>query len=790
MSRALRRAALSALCPIVLAASPSSAGQVWIVGDVATGAHVERLQRAINAAADGDVILVRELSGPLEKVLVKSKSLSIIAMPCPGKPRPAIDRLTIRLLADSQRVVVRGLEVRPPPGLFTPAGSGQVVVDAALGVVRLEDCHVVGGTTTVIGSKAVVFESCTLRGQEGHGAQGTDPCGAAGGSTGLAVGHSQVVVRDCFVKGGDGGHFNDKPGAYCTLGDCYDSSSYEPVGQSAAPGLAVGSSSQLFVSGSTFVGGSIACPEPAVVGNPGSPVFLLDSVLEDGQGGSPAPVSSGDLIWLPGPDRGLELASPVFEGLSAEAVLTGAPGELALLLVGTEPVQRWIPSWEGLLSVASSTVVPVGALGDPSGTASLLISAPPLAPGIEASETWLQSLLVDPADLSVTSGASHTLVDVAAPLALQGVSPGECDCNGNGQHDVLDLSSGASVDCDGDGLPDECDTSTDCDGDGLHDSCAIEQGLVPDCDLDGIPDGCDVTLGIGFDCDGDGILDSCEIAAGTQIDCDGDGNPDPCQLASDPSADCDGNGIPDACDITAGTQIDCDGDGNPDPCQLAADPSLDCDGNGVLDACQIDDCNGNGVPDACDLASGLLQDLDGDGLPDSCVLLSEEFEGGLGAWTLALHPVLSTAPSLWHAAGAGECGLVSGAAAYGHGPPACDYGEPQLTAGRLLSPPVSFGQSAPGKLLFVSTLDPGAVTTGPVGSVVLEETTGPLKTVLASTLQLSAGAGPTAFELPIPAGASWLGKEARVVFEVIALPTTAPTGQGWVVDEVRLVSGP
>ena len=75
------------------------------------------------------------------------------------------------------------------------------------------------------------------------------------------------------------------------------------------------------------------------------------------------------------------------------------------------------------------------------------------------------------------------------------------DCNGNGIHDAYDLSSGTSRDCDGSGLPDEC-----------------EYGAFPDCNNNGIPDLCDVADGTSGDADGDFVPDECECLGDTNRD--------------------------------------------------------------------------------------------------------------------------------------------------------------------------------------------------------------------------------------------------------------------------------
>jgi predicted outer membrane repeat protein len=81
----------------------------------------------------------------------------------------------------------------------------------------------------------------------------------------------------------------------------------------------------------------------------------------------------------------------------------------------------------------------------------------------------------------------------------------------------------------------------------------------------------------GADCNVNGILDSAEIAAGLSTDCDNNGQPDDCQ------ADCDGDGVINACEITAGAG-DCDANGVPDSCQIAQG-AADVNHDGVLDSC-------------------------------------------------------------------------------------------------------------------------------------------------------------------------------------------------------------
>mgnify|MGYP001259607060 CR=1 FL=1 len=146
------------------------------------------------------------------------------------------------------------------------------------------------------------------------------------------------------------------------------------------------------------------------------------------------------------------------------------------------------------------------------------------------------------------------------------------DCNNNGTADVDDIANGNSADCNGNGIPDECDTgpdggSLDCNLNGMPDECELSGN---DCNSNQIPDECDP------DSDNDGYIDDCD-------NCPMTANPD--------QADLDGDGIGDACDP------DMDGDGvvnTEDDCPMNAPGlSVDCFGRPRLDL--NNDCEVNGL---------------------------------------------------------------------------------------------------------------------------------------------------------------------------------------------------
>jgi len=152
---------------------------------------------------------------------------------------------------------------------------------------------------------------------------------------------------------------------------------------------------------------------------------------------------------------------------------------------------------------------------------------------------------------------------------LAGIDCWDVDYNLNAVPDAEDIASGASLDVNLDGIPDE---AQDCNGNGILDPEEIAAGLVQDGDENGVPDACEP------DCNGNTLPDRFDIELGLSNDAYGDW-------------------IPDECDL------DCDGDGVSDYNQIQLDMTLDLNRNALLDACE--DCDGDGTPD--------LEALDGAG---------------------------------------------------------------------------------------------------------------------------------------------------------------------------------
>lgn len=158
------------------------------------------------------------------------------------------------------------------------------------------------------------------------------------------------------------------------------------------------------------------------------------------------------------------------------------------------------------------------------------------------------------------------------------------DCNENGIDDAEEVQSGSADDCDGNGVPDEC--QVDCNQTGRADVCDILQGSSEDCNENGLPDECEL---IHSDFDGDGAINDCD----PDMDNDGVPNePDDCDFTpSETPVDADGRPISDTngnCAVDLGDYFrfrNCfqeSGPAMPALSSLCAD-AFDYDGNGFID---------------------------------------------------------------------------------------------------------------------------------------------------------------------------------------------------------------
>src|SRR5690606_35628687 len=118
-----------------------AANQVHVVDAAGGSGGHTTIQAAVDAASDGDVVLVRP--GTYGALDIQAKGIAVLADPGPSGARPRVERVAVWSIAAAQRVTLRGLEIRQTPGFFAPPEA--LSVAGCSGELVVEDCEVFGG---------------------------------------------------------------------------------------------------------------------------------------------------------------------------------------------------------------------------------------------------------------------------------------------------------------------------------------------------------------------------------------------------------------------------------------------------------------------------------------------------------------------------------------------------------------------------------------------------------------------------------------------------------------------
>jgi len=201
-------------------------------------------------------------------------------------------------------------------------------------------------------------------------------------------------------------------------------------------------------------------------------------------------------------------AGPIADGTASEFSMTVPPSEGLRTIVGVRVQAVAVHPWIGDLTIT---------LRHPSGVEVRLIDRPgmpsvgfpgPWGCGGDNIDAWLDDSAQAAAESRCPLGSTPVLAGSLRPseqlALLRGRTPqgvwtlvtrdevtgdagaltAACvelttapDCNANGIDDALDISGGASVDADGDGVPDECGCRADLDGDGAVGGADLAQLL-------------------------------------------------------------------------------------------------------------------------------------------------------------------------------------------------------------------------------------------------------------------------------------------------------------------------
>lgn len=597
----------------VFSSSTTSQSRVWIVDDDATADFTE-IYQAVAAAADGDTVLVN--AGTYDGFAITGKSLTVQAR-SPAVPVVG-EGVVVRDLAPGASVVLRGLHLV----------YAELVIEDCAGSVWVEDCdaesldddfqHVIRNSADVVVSRCsisadnylqglVVVDSSVhlfdseLRGADGRPASDI-PClmiDAQDGYAGLAVTGSFVYLSGCEVKGGDGGMAVFMQ--FCGCGDAGDGGS--------AVDLVAGNPTLVYRD-STFTSGAPGAGSPPCPAGGAEP---------------PIQVLSGTATKLIDAARSFTASSPLAAGSAVTLDFVGVPGDLVYLLFGTQANAFYLPSCYGSVTVdLSSFVIAFVGMIPGSGTLSVAPLIPSIGPGAESLVLYAQANFVAP-------GVSCHVSSPSAVVITQHCQGSGLDCNGNGVTDECDLAKGTSADCNANGTPDECDiaagASADCDANGIPDECpalfTVSSPTLAPFDVTasqgytftGLPQAAGpVTLTVRAKSDTNFTL---LFDLSVQVNTAEVGVPFPSQAfdCGDPARE--GKVVLSAAEwaalVDAGVAVvNMPGSSSGPAC---ASSFLELELSYAVD----DDCNGNGIPDSCDIASGTAADLNGNGIPDDCL---------------------------------------------------------------------------------------------------------------------------------------------------------------------------
>ena len=414
----MRTSAFLILALLLPAPALARPGDVLLV-DASGGGDFTDLQAAVDAAAEGDTILVRRPAdgtagqprfGP---VVIEGKSLALVSA---RRGELVVGPIEVRGLGPGQAVVLSGLTVNE----ISSGLDGRVALSVrdCAGTVRVQDCFLwswqdaVGRPGVALRDAAdVAITRSTVVGGRGDGR-------LAPGGPGVVAHSARVVVQDSAIHGGAGG---DEMAFF-----------EDAFGGPGGTGLEA-HASFVHVSGGSVLGGTgghAFYGDPSEGGDggigidasPDSTVYVLDADVQGGEGGSgttlagdPGPAVVGTVTFVAASARGLASPDRVEEGSAIALVLRGEPGEDVTLLRSGAARSRLVDPATGVVQTAPP--FERLALGTLPASGELEVALPaPDAPQGGSLELVLQGSFVDPSGAVRLGPAAHVFVkDAEAP---------------------------------------------------------------------------------------------------------------------------------------------------------------------------------------------------------------------------------------------------------------------------------------------------------------------------------------------------------------------------------------
>jgi hypothetical protein len=353
-----------------------------IVVDASGGGNFTAIQPAVDAANDGDVILVK--SGTYAWFAVGNKALAIVGDA--GSSVHVDGSVRVQNLAAGKTVVIENVKGAGLADSDPLLGYGLYVANNQ-GRVRIENCNWTGAAPPDADVSSGIYVNAStdvsLTRTIGHGGSAhctIIQCGHSGGA-GLVATSSTLTIHDSTFRGGNGS-------------DAYPGYPFD--GLTGGTGASLGGVT-LFASNSSFLGGfggagghNISCFPGTQSGDGGdgldafsSHVWLLADIARGGEAGPEGPGLcdypgspgfdryGGTFTDLSGQAKRMVSPTPLRENAAFQLTFVGAAGDRVALVVADDPDYFVKLAWKGvwlvktehpLLSIPIGTIPPSGTL--------------------------------------------------------------------------------------------------------------------------------------------------------------------------------------------------------------------------------------------------------------------------------------------------------------------------------------------------------------------------------------------------------------------------------------------
>ncbi len=419
---------------VTLTSGLASAGNVITVDDSGP-AHFAQIQPAVDAAVDGDTILVKP--GSYTGFTIDGKALTVVGDD--GALPTVSGRIWIKNIAVGSTLSVARLKAQ---GLQSPASAQKALTIASSpGAIRIVGCELTGAPGTgsfptgrqgieLTNATDIAFAACTIAGGNGWFDFSVCTSPPGNGGAGFLSQSSMIALYDCDVRGGRGGTGNTAMGAYrggdaITLSDdlelgelLFASRSHiegggggitnclleDPQGGDGGHGLTMGGTLSVHLLDDTVLGGF-----PSTGGNP----FRGGIVT----GTSGTPIVGGPPFQYVVSSLELSLPAVARAGTFLTLTFAGDPGDHVYLNDELTTTFALVPSWRGVVIAPfpSATSGPARArrwgVIPASGVLTQVYRAPALPAGVEAQTRFLQAYRIRANGLTLGSFATLTVLD-------------------------------------------------------------------------------------------------------------------------------------------------------------------------------------------------------------------------------------------------------------------------------------------------------------------------------------------------------------------------------------------